>query len=236
MIEPRFPDCFKRESKPSKFCPGCGHSLVLKMLGWAVEEMNLAGKTIFLVDIGCSLLAWDFFDLPTSQTHHGRTIPTAVGFKMADKSKIVIAYMGDGGGYAIGLGHTLSSCQRGDPTTTILVNNTLYGMTGGQAAPTTWQGEITTTTPGGEKLAPFKGPETLVKIAPPGSFIARGSTNQPLILKDYLKKALQAQVNGFYSFVEVLSPCPLNWKTDAKETIERVEKLEEIFKTGVFKQ
>jgi 2-oxoglutarate ferredoxin oxidoreductase subunit beta len=234
MQEPKFPKCYKVDSKPHKFCPGCGHPIVLKMLGQVIDEMSLEKRIIFLVDIGCSLLAWDFFDLPTSQTHHGRTVPTAVGFKMAAPDKTVIAYMGDGGGYAIGLQHTISSAQRGDPLTTIVVNNTLYGMTGGQSAPTTCPGEITTTTPAGSRVSPFLGPETLARIAPPGSFICRGSTNKPLVLKEYLKKALQAQIGGHYSFVEALSVCPLNWHTDAKETIERIQELEKVFKVGVF--
>lgn len=203
------------------------------MLGQAIDEMKIADKIIFLVDIGCSLLAWNFFDLPTSQTHHGRTVPTAKGFKMADPSKIVIAYVGDGGGYAIGLQHTITSALRGDQITTVLVNNTLYAMTGGQAAPTTIKGQVTTTTPTGKKKAQFakiKGPEILSQIAPKDSFIARGSTNQPLVLKQYIKQALEAQIKGDYSFVEALSACPLNWRTDAKETIGRMEELEKIFK------
>src|SRR4030066_13620 len=142
MVEPRFPKYYKIESKPHKFCPGCGHPIVLKVLAQSIEELGIGEKTIFLVDIGCSLLAWDFFDLPTSQTHHGRTVPTAVGFKMANPEKMVIAYMGDGGAYAIGLQHTLTTCLRNDPITTIVVNNTLYGMTGGQLAPTTVDNEI----------------------------------------------------------------------------------------------
>jgi 2-oxoglutarate ferredoxin oxidoreductase subunit beta len=151
MTEPRFPKVYKTESKPHMFCPGCGHPIVLKMLGEAIDDLRIAKKTIFLVDIGCSLLAWDFYDLPTTQTHHGRTVPVAVGFKMVDPKKVVIAYVGDGGGYAIGLQHTITSCLRNNPITTIVVNNTLYAMTGGQMAPTTTEGEITTTTPSGKR-------------------------------------------------------------------------------------
>jgi len=153
--QPRFPECFKKDSKPHKFCPGCGHPLVLKALGQVIDEMGISEKTVFMVDIGCSLLAWDFFDIPTTQTHHGRTIPTAVGFKKVKKDKIVIAYVGDGGAYAIGLQHTITSCLRNDPITTIVVNNTVYAMTGGQLAPTTTDNEITTTTPEGKKSLPL---------------------------------------------------------------------------------
>ena len=247
---PRFPKCYKAESKPHKFCPGCGHPIVLKMLGQVIDEMGIADKVVFMVDIGCSLLAWDYFDLPTTQTHHGRTVPTAVGFKMADPEKIVIAYMGDGGAYAIGLQHTLTTCLRNNPITTIVVNNTLYAMTGGQLAPTTIDNEVTTTTPGGKtEFTTLKGPELLRTIAKPeayfeslknkvlsktGSYLARGSTDKPLVLKQYLMKAIRSQMAGNYSFVEALSVCPTNWKTDAKKTIQRIQELEKEFQLGEF--
>lgn len=232
---PLFPKCYKIDSKPHKFCPGCGHPLVLKMLGQVIDEMGLADKVVFMVDIGCSLLAWDYFDLPTTQTHHGRTIPTAVGFKLAEPEKMVIAYMGDGGAYAIGLQHTLTTCLRDNPLTIIVVNNTLYGMTGGQLAPTTVDNEITTTTPGGKKeFTTLQGPEFLRSLAKKEAYLARGTTDKPLVLKQYLKKALETQMAGHFSLVEALSACPTNWKTDAPKTIQRIQELEKIFKLGEF--
>jgi len=232
---PSFPQCYKVDSKPHKFCPGCGHPIVLKMLGQVIDEMGLADQVVLMVDIGCSLLAWDYFDLPTTQTHHGRTVPTAVGFKMADPGKIVIAYMGDGGAYAIGLQHTLTACLRDNPLTTIVVNNTLYAMTGGQLAPTTMDGEITTTTPGGKKeFETLKGPELLKTVAHKEAFLARGSTEKPLVLKQYLKKAIETQKQGHFSLVEALSACPTNWKTNAPKTIEKMKEVEAFFKQGEF--
>lgn len=234
--QPRFPECFKKDSKPHKFCPGCGHPLVLKALGQVIDEMGIAKKTVFMVDIGCSLLAWNFFNIPTTQTHHGRTIPTAVGFKEVKKDKIVIAYVGDGGAYAIGLQHTITSCLRNDPITTIVVNNTLYAMTGGQLAPTTTDNEITTTTPSGKKdFTTLKGPEMLKGIADKKAYLARGSSFKPLVLKQYLKKAIETQIKGNFSLVEAVSACPTNWKTDAKETVKRVDELEKIFTQGEIK-
>lgn len=233
---PIFPNCYKIESKPHKYCPGCGHPIVLKMLGEIIDEMDIASKTVFMVDIGCSLLAWDFFNLATTQTHHGRTVPTAVGFKMADKDKIVIAYVGDGGAYAIGLQHTITTCLRNDPITTLVVNNTLYAMTGGQMAPTTIEGEITTTTPQGKNSKKvgktIYGPELLSWIASKGAYLARGSTDSPLVLKQYLKKAIMTQIKGDFSLVEAVSACPLNWRTNATQTIERMKELEKIFQLG----
>lgn len=238
-ILPRFPKCYKSESKPHKFCPGCGHPIVLKMLGQAIDEMKIADRVVFLVDIGCALLAWDFFDLSSSQTHHGRTLPVATGFKMANPKKIVIAYVGDGGGYAIGLQHTITSCLRNDPITTILINNTLYAMTGGQLAPTTVEGEVTTTTPAGKKTKEvgktIHGPEMLSWVASKDAYLARGSTDKPLVLKQYLKKAIETQIKGNFSFVEAVSACPLNWRTDASQTIKRMKDLEKIFQLGEIK-
>lgn len=238
MTNPKFPKCYKVNSKPHKFCPGCGHPMALKALGWAIDELGIAKDVVSLIDIGCSLLAWDFYDFASSQTHHGRTVPVAVGFKMADPQKIVIAYVGDGGAYAIGLQHTISACLRNDPITTIVINNTLYAMTGGQMAPTTVAGEITTTTPEGKAKDEqiLHGPEMLAKAAKKGAYLARGSSENPLVLKEYFKKALANQIeNKNFSLVEVLSACPLNWRTDARETIERMKELEKTFPLGEMK-
>lgn len=236
MTLPRFPDCYKPESKPHKFCPGCGHPIVLKMLGEVIDEMDISDKSVFLVDIGCSLLAWDFYSLPTAQTHHGRTLPTAVGFKMASPSKIVFAYMGDGGAYAIGLQHTITSALHNSPVTCIVVNNTVYAMTGGQSAPTTIDKEITTTTPSGKtEFTTLKGPELLKPIVSTQAYLARGTTDKPKALRQYLKKAIETQIKGNFSLVEVLSACPTNWKTDASHTIQRMQSLENTFKLGELK-
>ena len=137
------------QTKPHLFCPGCGHGIALKQLGYAIDELKIQDKITFGIDIGCSLLAWNFFDIDTIQTHHGRTTPVMVGYKMMKPKRVAIAYMGDGGGYAIGLQSLLHAAFRNDPVTVILVNNSNYAMTGGQMAPTTRIGEITTTTPGG---------------------------------------------------------------------------------------
>jgi 2-oxoglutarate ferredoxin oxidoreductase subunit beta len=208
---------------------------VLKALGEVIDEMGIQNQSIFLIDIGCSLLAWDFFDIPTTQTHHGRTVPVAMGFKKADPKKIVIAYQGDGGGYAIGLQHTITSCLRNDPITTILVNNTVYAMTGGQSAPTTFDKEITATTPKGKRdeFVSLRGPEMLSALGNKKAFIARGSIDKPLVLKDYLRRAIERQIDGHYSFIEALSSCPTNWKTDAENTIKIVKSLEKFYKLGL---
>lgn len=228
------PKCYKEISKPSNFCPGCGHSLTLKSLGFVIDDLGIQKNSVFATDIGCSLLSWDFFDIDTVQGHHGRVMPLATGIKRALPKSNVIAYLGDGGGYAIGLHHLMHVAKRNEPIVGILVNNTLFAMTGGQKAPTTIKKEVTESTPGGAFTdeVPFFGPEILRQVADPGAFIARTSVNNTFQLREYLKKAFEATKKGNFAFVEVLSYCPINWKTNAKGSIEFLEKLEGIYKLG----
>lgn len=216
------PHCWNKETKPHRFCPGCGHGIVLKALGLAIDELGIEDQVNFACDIGCSLLAWDFFNFPSLQTHHGRTIPVMVGMKRAAPKKITLAYMGDGGGYSIGLQHLISASLRDDPITVILVNNTVYAMTGGQMAPTTLIGQVTETSPFGreedETGRSLKGPEALRGVAHPEAYLARGTVAQVLRLKKTLLNALKTQQAGHFSFVEALSTCPTNWRTNAADT------------------
>lgn len=236
-ITPAFPKCFKVDSKPHKFCPGCGHPIVLRAIGEAVDELDIQNKSVFLIDIGCSLLAWDFFDIDTTQTHHGRTIPVAMGFKRANPDAVVIAYLGDGGAYAIGMQHLIHTTLRNDKITAIVVNNLNYGMTGGQMAPTTLEDQPpTTTAPFGRDENVFgdniKGPELVKSMKVPGQFVARMAVDVPMQLKLTIKEALQHQISGKgLSFVEALSYCPNNWKADAKETIEWLTKFKNEYPT-----
>lgn len=236
MSENSMPKCFNKDSKPSNFCSGCGHSLVLKSLGYEIDNLKVASETVFVTDIGCSLLAWDYFYIDTIQSHHGRAAATAVGLKKALPKSTIITYMGDGGGYAIGLHHLIHAAKRNEPLTVILVNNTVFAMTGGQKAPTTIKGEQTETTPGGAftEDKPFYGPELLAKVVAPNAFLARASVDNLPQLQNYLNRAIENQTkNNAFSFVEVLSWCPVNWKKDAKDCIEYLEILKDKFKTGV---
>lgn len=235
-IQPNFPKSAKISSKPHKFCPGCGYGIILRSLGWVIDEMGIQDKSIFMTDIGCNLLAWDYFDLPSCQTHHGRTVATASGFKMADPEKIVLCLVGDGGGYAIGLQNLIHACLRNTPITVILVNNLDYSMTGGQASPTSLEGQVTDSTPSGKKGAvqgeTFYGPELLRKIANQKAYFARTSSSKPTEVKKYLSTAIKTQQEGHFAFVEIISACPLNWKTNAQETLDRVKELEKVFPQG----
>ena len=229
MSEQSMPLCWRRETKPHKFCPGCGHGLVLKALGMAVDSLNLSEKVVFGCDIGCSLLAWDFFNFDTVQTHHGRTVPFIVGAKRARPHLVGIAYMGDGGAYAIGVQHLVNAVMRNDRILVIIVNNTIYAMTGGQLAPTSLPGQVTETTPEGRVTLhegnPLRGPEMIASIAADGAYIARGTVSRVRPLSHLMERALENQLHGRgISVVEVLSTCPTNWRTNAVDTWKYLEK------------
>lgn len=238
---PQMPKSWRLQTKPHKFCPGCGHGLVLKALGEAIDELGIQDKVVFGADIGCSLLAVDFFNADTVQTHHGRTTPVVTGVKRANPDVVCIAYMGDGGGYAIGSQHMVNAAARNERITAILVNNCNYAMTGGQMAPTTLPGMKTETTPYGRDIDqtgyPTQGPEMVAAITREGAYVARGTVANLKQLKGFLKKALENQMagNGF-SFVEALSTCPTNWRTNAKDTWAFVEnEMPKYFKVGEIK-
>lgn len=240
-VQPAMPKCWRVESKPHKFCPGCGHGLVLKVLGQAIDELGIQDRVVFGCDIGCSLLSWDFFNVDAVQTHHGRTTPVITGMKRANPNIIGIAYMGDGGGYAIGSLHLVNAAARNERITAILVNNTQYGMTGGQMAPTTMPGQKTETSPYGrdpEKTGyPTQGPEMVAAITRDGTYAARGTVANLKQLKKYFIKALENQMagNGF-SFVEAMATCPTNWRTNAKETWAFLEQsMPQFFAVGELK-
>lgn len=240
-VAPKMPKCWRPETKAHKFCPGCGHGLVLKALGEAIDELGIQERTVFGCDIGCSLLAWDFFNIDTVQTHHGRTTPVITGIKRANEDVIGIAYMGDGGGYAIGSQHLVNAATRNEKITVILVNNTNYGMTGGQMAPTTLPNQKTETSPYGRDVEetgnPTQGPEMVAAITPDTAYVARGTVANVRQLKKFMKRALENQISGNgFSFVEVLSGCPTNWRTNAAETWKFIEEtMPQYFKIGEIK-
>ena len=234
-IQPAFPNCVRVESKPHLFCPGCGHPEVLKAFGFAVDILGIQRQTAFGVDIGCSLLAFDFFNLDTIETHHGRTVPVMVGIKRANPTAISVAYVGDGGAYAIGLGSLLNAAIRDEKIFVIVVNNAVYAMTGGQEAPTTLPGTVTVTTPYGADKHFIKGPQLLRNVNPT-AWISRGVTTRQLELRKLMRDALEFTIAGKgFAFLEVLSPCPLNWGTIERpnETFDILErKLAGVYKLG----
>ena len=230
------PSCLNQKSKPSLFCPGCGESMILKHLGIVIDDQKIGSKTTLAIDIGCTLLSWNYFNFDIIQTHHGRSIPVSVGYKMANGKRIVIALMGDGGAYAIGLQSLLHAAFRNDPIIAIVINNTEYSMTGGQMAPTSIPDEITSTSPLGKNASifgpAFHGPELVRNIANSAAFIARASVSNPTMIETVIAKAIKNHLAGNFSMIEILSICPTNWKMNAAESFEFLAKLEKIYPLG----
>ena len=238
-LPPKLPKSQNAEVGASKFCPGCGHGITLKALANSIDELDIKQKTVFGCDIGCSLLSWNYLDLDTVQTHHGRTTPVIYGLTRANKEAIGIAYMGDGGGLAIGSQHLVNATVRSERMLIIVVNNTNYGMTGGQMSPTTMPGQKTETTPYGRDCEttgrPTKGAEMVAAIADANkAYVARASVSNVRKLQSTFKKALKNVQNGGFSVVEVLSICPLNWRTNNVDTFARLTQMEEFFEVKEF--
>lgn len=236
-VAPKQADAVNREIGPSKFCPGCGHGMTLNTLGFAIDDLNLKERSVFGCDIGCSLLAWNFMEIDSVQTHHGRTTPVIYGIVRANPGTVGVAYMGDGGGYAIGAQHLVNAATRNEKMLVILVNNTNYGMTGGQMAPTTLPGQKTETTPYGRDVKvhgkPFKGPEMIAAITDDTNYVARASVSNLRQLKTFMKRGLTNVADGRgFSFIEVLSLCPLNWRTNNIDSWDRLKTMEEFYAVG----
>ncbi|MFH0702990.1 MAG: thiamine pyrophosphate-dependent enzyme [bacterium] len=238
IVPPRLPKAQNPDVGASKFCPGCGHGMALKTLAFAIDDLNLHDRTIFGCDIGCSLLSWNYMNIDSVQTHHGRTTPVMYGIVRAKPDTVGIAYMGDGGGLAIGAQHLVNAAVRNEKILVVLINNTNYGMTGGQMAPTTLPGQKTETTPYGRDIEvtgkPAKGTEMVSSIVDTDkAYVARGTVSNLRQLRTFMKRGLQniADSRGF-SFIEVLSICPLNWRTNNADTWERLKIMEEYFKVG----
>jgi len=204
---------------PFHYCPGCGHSVTHRIMTELIDEMNLQDKTIGIPPPGCSVFAYNYFDIDMAESAHGRGAALATGLKRAYPEAIVFTYQGDGDLAAIGTAETIHAANRGENITAIFINNAVYGMTGGQMAPTTLLSQKTTTTPYGrdDKIEgyPIKMSEILALVK--GSvYIERVAVNSPANIrkaKNAIRKAFQVQIDGLgFSLVEVLSPCPTNWK------------------------
>ncbi len=237
-VPPRLPEAQNPDPGVSKFCPGCGHGMILKTLASAIDELNLQARAVYGCDIGCSLLSWNYMNIDTIQAHHGRTTPVIYGITRATPEAVGIAYMGDGGGLAIGAQHLVNAAVRNEKMLVILVNNTNYGMTGGQMAPTTLPGQVTETTPYGRDVEatgkPAKGAEMVSAVVDTeAAYVTRGTVNNLRQLKTMMKKGLQNVADGRgFSYVEALSVCPLNWRTNNVDTWDRLDEMEDFFKVG----
>lgn len=225
------------------FCPGCHHGTVHRLVAEALDEYDLQKRTIGVASIGCSVFLYSYFNIDVVESPHGRAPAVATGVKRAKPESFVFTYQGDGDLAAIGTAEIIHAANRGEDISVIFVNNTTYGMTGGQMAPTTLLGQRTSTSPYGrrreEEGSPIRVTELLANLDGV-AFAARVAVNNPKNLMDakkQIKKAFRYQVEkkGF-SFVEVLSACPTNWGMNSIEANERVGKeMCDYFRLGVYK-
>jgi len=214
------------------YCPGCGHSIVHRLICEVIDEMNLQERAIGIPPPGCSVFAYHYFDVDMAESAHGRGAAVATGIKRAYPEAIVFTYQGDGDLAAIGTAETIHAANRGERITAIFINNAVYGMTGGQMAPTTLLEQRTTTTPYGRDIKlegyPIKISEMLA-LTKGAVYIERTAANSPANIrktKKAIRKAFQTQLDDLgFSLVEILSPCPTNWRMTPVEAWQWIDKV-----------
>ncbi|MGN0659573.1 MAG: thiamine pyrophosphate-dependent enzyme [Emergencia sp.] len=219
-----------QEGKSSGFCPGCMHDTVIKLIGEVLEELDIADRTISVTGVGCCGLLMDYIDYDYIQCAHGRACAVASGLKRTNPDKVVYTYQGDGDLASIGLAESISAANRGENITVIFVNNGIYGMTGGQMAPTTLLGMKASTAPQGriaeEHGYPMHVCEMMDTLTAP-AFLARTSCNTPqnvIKTKKAITKAFRNQLEGKgFSMVEIVTSCPTNWGMDPLESLDFLE-------------
>jgi 2-oxoglutarate ferredoxin oxidoreductase subunit beta len=225
------------------YCPGCGHSIVHRLTCEVIDEMGIQDRAIGVPPPGCAVFAYYYFDVDMVESAHGRGAAVATGIKRVHPEAVVFTYQGDGDLAAIGTGETIHAANRGEKITAIFINNAVYGMTGGQMAPTTLLGMTTTTTPYGRdnKLEgyPIKISE-MMSLLDGVVYLERTAVNSPANIrktKNAIRKAFQCQLDGLgFAMVEILSPCPTNWRMTPLESWQWVEKeMTKTFPLGVLK-
>ena len=230
-------------AKRTHYCPGCGHGIIHRLVAEAIDELGVREKTIGTAPVGCAVLLYDYFNCDIVECAHGRPPAVATGIKRTLPDRIVFTYQGDGDLAAIGTAETIHTANRGENITVIFINNAIYGMTGGQMAPTTLIGQKSTTSLAGkgknqegppikicEMLSTLDGVTYLERVAI--------STAKDVIkAKKAIKKAFQNQIDGKgYSLVEVLSMCPTDWKLPPNKAVDFVNnEMKKVFPLGVFK-
>ena len=225
------------------YCPGCTHGIIHRLVAECIDELGIEGKTIGVVPVGCSVMAYNYFNCDVAEAAHGRAPAVATGIKRCEPDCVVFSYQGDGDLASIGTAETVHAAARNENITVIFVNNAIYGMTGGQMAPTSLPGQVTQTSPYGrdvnhcgypvkvcEMLAQLDGPEYLERVAV-------NSVKNIRAAKKAIKKAFQNHLDGKgFSLVEVLSTCPTNWGMTPVKALSWVdEKMIPYYPLGVYK-
>ncbi len=229
---------------PTHYCPGCTHGVIHRLVAETLDELGVRERAVGVAPVGCSVLAYNYFNCDFSEAAHGRAPAVATGIKRCRPDLIVFSYQGDGDLASIGTAEIVHAANRGEKFTVIFVNNAIYGMTGGQMAPTTMPGQVTTTCPFGRKVEeagyPIRMCEMLATLRTP-AFIARGSVHNPFEVvrtKKLVEEAFRLQMEGrCFTFVEVLSTCPTNWGLPPAEACRWLEEnMLPYYPLGVFKR
>jgi len=215
---------------PLHYCPGCTHGIIHRLVAEAIDELGIEGNTVGIAPVGCAVMAYDYFACDMIEAAHGRAPAVATGVKRSDPDLIVFSYQGDGDLASIGTAETVHAAARNENITIIFINNAIYGMTGGQMAPTSLPGQVTQTSPYGrdpkicgypvkicEMLSQLDGPEYLERVAVNNVKNVRAA-------KKAIKKAFQNQIEGKgFSLVEVISACPTNWGKTPQEALKWID-------------
>lgn len=225
------------------FCPGCDHGIAIRLVTEVLDELNLREKTIAVSSIGCSVMLYNWVDTDCVEAPHGRALAAATGVKRTNVDKFVFTYQGDGDFASIGLAESMHAALRGEKVSAICINNTTYGMTGGQGGPTTIMGQVTTTSPTGRNKEYYGYPIKIaeqIALCEGTAFSARGSLDTIVNIrktKELIKKAFEVQIKGLgFGFVEILSACPTNWHMTPQESHERIRKeLFPVYPLGIYK-
>jgi len=235
---PTLKDC------PTHYCPGCGHGIAHRLIAEIIDELDIRDRTIGIAPVGCAVLAYDYLDVDMVEVAHGRPPAVATGMKRTNPDKIIFSYQGDGDLASIGAAEILHAGHRGEQITVIFINNAVYGMTGGQMAPTTMLDQVTATTPKGRSAAeqgyPLQVSELLATL--PGTiYIERCALSNVARVrktKKAIKHAFELQLDGAegLSMVEVLSPCPTYWRMSPAKAMEWIESnMTKVFPIGRLK-
>lgn len=228
---------------PMHYCPGCTHGIIHRLIAEAIDELGLRGKTLMVAPVGCSVLMYYYMNLDSVEAAHGRAPAMATGLKRTQPDKVVFTYQGDGDLASIGAAEILHAANRGENISVFFVNNTVYGMTSGQMAPTTLPGQVTTSTPYGRDVEIHGYPMRMAEIIaglPGASYVVRRSVYDPRTLRQAKKAiltAFKAQLAGLgLSMVEFLSSCPTNWHLSPADALSYIrDKMVPYFPLGDFK-
>lgn len=228
---------------PTHYCPGCGHGIIHRLLAEVIDELGIIERTVGVAPVGCAVLIYNYINCDMYEAAHGRAPAIATGCKRVHPDLVVFTYQGDGDLASIGTAEIVHAAARGEKITVLFVNNAVYGMTGGQMAPTTMLGQKTTTSPYGRAPAregyPVRIAEMLATLDG-AAYIARAAVNNPkniIRAKKMLRRAFETQINGLgFSLVEFLSQCPTNWRMTPAEAVKWIEeKMIPYYPLGEFK-